>query len=238
MKAIVIHELGDTDKLQYTESHPIPAPAAGEILIKIELAGVNFADVYFRTGHYPSATGYPLVLGLEAVGTITDLREPNPLEFQIGDRVLFSNVLGAYAEYVAIPADKAVKVRPDISNEDAVGGYTVGLTALSLIEQGYSATKGQTVLVHAAAGGVGLTLCQLLSDRGVIVIGTASDDAKFAVAMANGAQHMVNYRKLSAGIGWVDQVKRLTAGQGVDAVGREEAIVNIWVLTYFGIGFR
>ncbi|OAL28913.1 hypothetical protein AYO22_02349 [Fonsecaea multimorphosa] len=217
MKAIVLRETGGCDKLEYTESYPVPIPGPGEVLIKNDIAGINFADIYFRTGLYPSATGYPLVLGLEAIGTVVGIQHPNSFGFHTGDRVLYSNVPGAYAEYTAVPGAKVVKARSDIASDDAVGGYTIGLTALSLIEQGYSATQGDTVLVHAASGGVGLTLCQLLSDRGVTVLGTASDESKFAIATTNGTSHMLNYTS-SAGPDWTEQVMQLTGGRGVDAV--------------------
>lgn len=217
MQAIVLRELGGPENLHFTDSFPIPTPGAGEVLIKNELAGVNFADVYFREGHYPSPGGWPLVLGLEAIGTVAQLPEPNASGLRVGDRVLFSNVLGAYAEYTAVPAEKVVKAVPQISNKDAVGGYTVGLTALSLVEQAATLCPGQTALVHAAAGGVGLVLCQLLKDRGVTVIGTAGSKDKFAIALANGASHMINYKAIS-GSNWVERVKEITEGQGVDVV--------------------
>ena len=218
MKAVILTGVGALDKLQYTENHPIPKLAPGQLLVRNEIAGINFADIYVRTGHYPAGGSFPVVSGLEGIGLVTEIAEPNPLGFQIGDRVLWQGS-GGYAEYSAVLGDKAVKVRPEISSEDAVGTYITGITALSLIDQAYTPASGETVLVHAAAGGVGLMLCQLLKHRGVNVIGTVSNESKFGIVKRSGAQHVITY-KSSTGKDWVDQVKDLTDGKGVHAVSR------------------
>lgn len=218
MKAVVLTEIGDLDKLQYTENHPVPKLAPGQLLVRNEIAGINFADIYVRTGHYPAGGSFPVVCGLEGVGIVKAIADPDPLGFQIGDRVLWQG-FGGYAEYSTVSGDKAVKVRPEITSEDAVGSYITGITALSLIDQAYTPAAGETVLVHAAAGGVGLMLCQLLKHRGVNVIGTVSNENKFGIVKKSGAQHVITY-KTNTGKDWIAQVNDLTDGKGVNAVSR------------------
>lgn len=217
MKAVILSEVGGTDKLQYTESAPIPELKPGEALIKNSVSGLNFVDIYFRTGLYPSLSGYPLILGQEAAGTIVAIKEPNKYGFKVGERVLWMGQ-GGYAEYSAALCERLVKIAPEISDKDAVGAQVTGLTALSLVEEAYQVQKGETVLVHAAAGGVGLLLCQILKSKGVITIATAGGPDKCALAKRHGATHVIDY-KTTSGAGWVEQVKELTGSVGVDAVG-------------------
>jgi len=214
MKAIVVPENGGADVMKYTDSHPVPTLSDGQVLVKNHFAGVNFIDTYFRTGLYPAPGGLPMVIGQEASGTIAKVEGSNPLGFKEGDRVVWIK-FGGYAEYTAVPAEKVVKIPDGVSDEDAVGGFLMGMTALSLVKEAYPAKKGETVLVHAAAGGMGLLLCQILRDTGVTVIGTAGGPEKCALAKENGATHVIDYKKTD-GPSWVEQVMKLTDGKGVD----------------------
>lgn len=220
-KAIVVNENGSPDVLTYTESHAVPSISNGQVLVKNHFAGVNFIDTYFRTGLYPPPGGFPLVLGQEASGVIAKIAGDNAFGLKEGDRVVWMAGKG-YAEYSAVPADRIIKIPHGISDEDAVGGYLMGMTALSLIKEAYPVKKGETVLVHAAAGGMGLLLCQLLRDLGATVIGTAGGPEKTKLAKENGATHVIDY-KAAEGPSWVEQVLKLTDGKGVD-------------VTYDGVG--
>ncbi|KIX08382.1 uncharacterized protein Z518_03038 [Rhinocladiella mackenziei CBS 650.93] len=213
MKAILVPKIGGADVLQYTESQPVPTLSDGQVLVKNAFAGVNFIDTYFRSGLYP-APSMPMIIGQEASGTIAKIQGSNPLGFKEGDRVVWIG-RGGYAEYTAVPADRIIKIPSAVSDKDAVGGFLMGMTALSLIKEAYPVKKGETVLVHAAAGGMGLILCQMLRNMGVTVIGTAGGPEKCALAKQNGATHVIDY-KATAGQSWVEQVMSLTGGQGVD----------------------
>ncbi|KAL2400945.1 putative quinone oxidoreductase [Exophiala dermatitidis] len=214
MKAIVVPQNGGPEVLQYSESHPVPQLADGQVLVKNNVSGVNFIDTYFRTGLYPAPAGFPMILGQEAAGTIAKIEGSNPLGFKEGDRVVWI-FRGGYAEYTAVPADRVVKIPAEVSDEHAVGGFLMVMTALSLVKEAYPAKKGDTILVHAAAGGMGLLLCQILRDMGVTVIGTAGGPEKCALAKENGATHVIDY-KATGGPSWVEQVLKLTDGKGVD----------------------
>ncbi|EXJ84366.1 NADPH2:quinone reductase [Capronia epimyces CBS 606.96] len=214
MKAILVPQHGGADVLQYTESQPQPKLSDGQVLVKNNFAGVNFIDTYFRTGLYPPPDGFPIILGQEAAGTVAKVAGSNPLGFKEGDRVVWI-FRGAYAEYTAVPEDRVVKIPAELSDEHAVGGFLMGMTALSLVKEAYPVKKGDTVLVHAAAGGMGLLLCQILRDLDVTVIGTAGGPEKCALAKQNGATHVIDY-KSSSGPSWVEQVLKLTDGKGVD----------------------
>jgi len=214
MKAILVPQNGGSDVLQYTESQPVPQLADGQVLVKNNFAGVNFIDTYFRTGLYPAPGGLPMVIGQEASGTVAKIEGANKFGLKEGDRVVWIGFRG-YAEYTAIPAERTIKIPASVSDEDAVGGFLMGMTALSLVKEAYPAKKGETVLVHAAAGGMGLLLCQILRDMGVTVIGTAGGPEKCALAKENGATHVIDY-KATDGPSWIEQVLKLTDGQGVD----------------------
>ncbi|KAF7557757.1 hypothetical protein G7Z17_g493 [Cylindrodendrum hubeiense] len=216
MKAIVLSGTGGFEKLHYTDSQPVPKLMNGQILVKNTYAGFNFIDIYYRTGLYPSATGYPLILGQEAAGIVVAIQGLNPYNFKMGDRVVWIGN-GGYAEYTALYGQQAVKIPPGVSDSDAAGSHLSGMTALSLITEAFPATKGHTVLVHAAAGGVGLLLCQLLHSEGVKVIATAGGTEKCALARQNGAAHVIDYKSAS-GPSWTEKILELTEGEGVDAV--------------------
>ena len=210
MKAIRIHQTGGPEVLRY-EDVPDPTLARGEALVKIAAAGVNFIDVYFRTGLYPYAI--PGTLGLEAAGTVAavgdDVRDVRP-----GDRVAYSGVPGAYAEMSVVPADRLVKLPDSVSFRDGAAAMLQGMTAHYLATSTYALRTGDTCLVHAAAGGVGLLLCQIAKLRGATVIGTTSSAEKAALARDAGADHVILYTKES----FRDETRRLTNGAGVHAV--------------------
>lgn len=222
-KAILVHETGNADVLTYTEDYAVPTLSDGQVLVKNHFAGVNYIDTYFRVGMYPAPGGLPLVIGQEASGVIAKIQGDSAkgLGLKEGDRVVWMAGRG-YAEYSAVPADRVVKIPDGISDEHAVGGFLMGMTALSLIKEAYPVKKGETVLVHAAAGGMGLLLCQLLRDLGATVIGTAGGPEKTKLAKENGATHVIDY-KATSGPSWVEQVMKLTDGKGVD-------------VTYDGVG--
>ncbi|EXJ78553.1 NADPH2:quinone reductase [Capronia coronata CBS 617.96] len=217
MKAILVPQNGGAEVLQYTESQPIPPLSDGQVLVKNNFSGINFIDTYFRSGLYPPPGGkLPAIIGQEGAGTIAKIAGSNPLGFKEGDRVVWI-FRGGYAEYTAVPADRVIKIPAGVSDEHAVGGFLMGMTALSLVKEAYPVQKGDTVLVHAAAGGMGLLLCQLLRGMDVTVIGTAGGPEKCALAKENGATHIIDY-KASSGPSWVEQVLKLTGGKGVDCV--------------------
>ena len=168
----------------------------------------------FRSGLYPSATGYPLILGQEGAGTIAAVTSENPQGFREGDKVVWIKQ-GGYAEYTAVPSERVIKLPPGLAEDQAVGGFLMGMTALSLIREAYPVKKGDKVLVHAAAGGVGLLLCQLLKQAGAYIIGTAGSAEKCKLAEEHGADKTINYNEDKS---WPLTVKEFTDSQGVDVV--------------------
>ncbi len=210
MQAIRIHEPGGPEALRL-EDVSEPTPGAGEALVKIAAAGVNYIDVYFRTGLYP----YPLpgTLGLEAAGTIVAVG-PDVTGVRTGDRVAYTGVPGAYAEMAVVPADRLVKLPDGVSFRDGAAAMLQGMTAHYLAISTYPLHAGDTCLIHAAAGGVGLLLCQIANMRGATVIGTASTEAKAALARDAGADHVILYGDQD----FVAETRRLTGGAGVHVV--------------------
>src|SRR5262245_4378781 len=167
MKAVRIHTPGGPEVMKY-EDAAAPTPGAGQALVKIEAAGVNFIDVYFRSGQYKAAL--PLTLGLEAAGTVAAVG-PGVTELKPGDRVAYTGVPGSYAEMNAVPADRLVKLPDGVSFKDGAAAMLQGMTAHYLVTASYPLKRGDTCLVHAAAGGMGLLLCQLGKMLGATVIG-------------------------------------------------------------------
>lgn len=214
-QSVVLKETGGSEQLQIV-SGPVPDVKDGQVLIQNRFAGVNYMDIYLRTGHYPSPVGYPLVLGLEGAGTIVKVAGNNRFKFQPGERVVWLASAG-YAEYTCVDQDRVVRIPEEVSDEDAVASHLTGMTALTLIEEAYPPKQGDVVLVHAAAGAVGLILCQLLTAEGITVIATAGGADKCALVKEFGAAHAIDYRETS-GESWLQQVKALTGGRGVDAV--------------------
>lgn len=218
MKAIRVHTPGGPEALKLDEI-PDPAPRDGEAVVRVEAAGLNFIDVYFRTGLYKSAS-LPFTLGQEAAGTVAAVG-PGVTEVAVGDRVAWSGVQGAYAELAVVPAARLVKLPEGVSARQGAAAMLQGMTAHYLACSTYPLKAGDACVVHAAAGGVGQLLCQIAKLRGARVIGTVSTEEKARIAREAGADDVILYTKQD----FVAEVKRLTDGRGVqvvyDGVGRE-----------------
>jgi NADPH2:quinone reductase len=210
MKAIRVESFGGPEELRCVEL-PEPAPGPGQMLVRVEAAGVNFIDVYHRTGLYPNPL--PFVPGLEGAGVVAGVG-PDVTGFREGDRVAWANVAGSYAERMLLPAARAVSVPPRTTTRSAAALMLQGMTAHYLCTSTYPLKKGDTCLVHAAAGGVGLLLVQMAKRRGARVIGTVSTEEKAALAREAGADLVVLYTKED----FREAVKRATDGRGVDVV--------------------
>jgi NADPH:quinone reductase len=210
MKAIQVQKHGGPEVLMFVDV-PAPTPKPNEAVVKIAAAGVNFIDVYFREGRYPAAL--PFTNGQEAAGTVTevgaDVKSVKP-----GDRVAYTSVLGSYAEYAAVPADRLVRVPDNVQLEQAAAAMLQGMTAHYLVNTTYPLKKGETALVHAAAGGAGLLIVQMAKQIGARVIGTAGTADKMRLARDAGADEVINYREQD----FEAETKRLTGGKGVDVV--------------------
>ena len=197
---------------------PVPAPSAGQILVRHQAVGLNFIDTYHRSGLYPMKM--PAVLGLEAAGVVEALGE-GVTRFKLGDRVAYNGTLGAYAEAAMVPADRAVKVPDGISLETAAAVLLKGMTAEFLVRRCHKVEPGQTVLIHAAAGGVGSILVQWAKALGATVIATVGSQAKAALARDHGADHVILYGEEDVAA----RVLEITGGQGVavayDGVGKD-----------------
>jgi len=204
MKAIQVSAPGGPDALEYVDvAQPVPGP--GQALVKIDAAGVNFIDVYQRTGQYKVAT--PFTLGQEAGGTVAALG-PGVSGLKVGHRVAYAGVLGAYAEFAAVPADRLVVLPNGVSTKQGAAAMLQGMTAQYLATTTYPLKAGDTCLVHAAAGGVGQLLCQVAKLRGARVIGTVSTEEKAELAREAGADEVILYTQQD----FEAEVKRLTDG--------------------------
>jgi len=216
MKAIRVHTPGGPEALRL-EDVPEPKPEAGQVLVKVEAAGVNFIDVYQRTGLYK--VPLPFTLGQEAAGSVAAVG-PGVTEPKVGDRVAYTSILGAYAEYAVVPAERVVVLPDGVSTEQGAAAMLQGMTAHYLATATYPLKSGDACLVHAAAGGVGLLLCQVAKLRGARVLGTVSTREKAALARAAGADEVILYTEQD----FEPEVKRLTNGAGLqviyDSVGK------------------
>jgi NADPH2:quinone reductase len=210
MKAIQIHATGGPEVLRLAEL-PIPEPGPGQVLIRVETVGVNFIEVYFRKGIYKASL--PLTLGSEAAGTVEELG-PGVKGFAYGDLVASTSVLGSYAEYALVPAAQLVKVPDGLAPEQAAAAMLQGMTAHYLAYSTFPLKAGQTALVHAGAGGVGLLLTQMASRLAVRVITTVSTPEKAELSREAGASDVILYTEQD----FEEEVKRLTGGKGVDVV--------------------
>jgi NADPH2:quinone reductase len=210
MKAIQIRKNGGPEVMALTEL-PVPEAAAGQAVVKVEAAGVNFIDVYQRNGLY--SVQLPYVLGIEGSGTVSRIGSGVDT-LAVGDRVAWSAAPGSYAEYVAAPVDKLVKVPEAVGFPEAAAAMLQGMTAHYLTVDTYPIKKGDTVLIHAAAGGVGQLLVQVAKRRGARVLATVSTEPKAELARKAGADHVILYSRTD----FVEEVKRLTDGAGVNAV--------------------
>ncbi len=216
MKAIRVHANGGPEVLRLDDL-PDPAPGTGEAVVKIEAAGLNYIDVYYRTGLYK--TQLPFTLGLEGAGVVTAVA-PNVTEVRVGDRVAYTGVPGAYAQLAAVPAARLVKLPEGLDSRVGAAAMLQGMTAHYLTHATYPLKSGDWCLVHAAAGGVGLLLCQMAKMRGARVIGTVSTEAKAKLARDAGAEEVILYTTQD----FEAEVKRITGGAGVrvvyDSVGK------------------
>ena len=210
MKAIQIHETGGPETLKLAEL-PIPQPGPGQVLIRVEATGVNFIEVYFRKGVYKSSL--PFTPGSEAAGTVEELG-PGVTGFAAGDAVASTSVLGSYAEYALVPAAQLVKVPDGLSMEKAAAAMLQGMTAHYLSHSTFPLKAGDTALVHAGAGGVGLLLTQIAVRIDARVITTVSTPAKAELSREAGASDVILYTEQD----FETEVKRLTGGKGVDVV--------------------
>jgi NADPH:quinone reductase len=191
--AVRVHKVGGPEVLTYEEIE-IPAPGQGQVRVKQHAAGVNFVDTYFRMGMYPSPVGLPFVAGNEAAGEVIAVG-PGVSDLKVGDRVAYVAGLGCYAAERNVPVDRAVKLPASISYEQAAATMLKGMTAEYLLRRTFKVEKGMNVFVHAAAGGVGLILCQWANSLGANVIGTVGSKEKAALAKANGCRHTILYRE-------------------------------------------
>jgi NADPH2:quinone reductase len=210
--AVRVHKTGGPEVLTL-EDIEIPAPGQGQIKIKQHACGINFIDTYFRVGMYPSPVGMPFVAGNEGAGEVTAVG-PGVSDFKVGDRVAYVVALGGYAAERLLPAERTVKLPDNISYEQAAGMMLKGMTVQYLLNRTYKVTKGTTVLIHAAAGGVGLIACQWANHLGATVIGTVGSAEKGELAQKNGAHHIINYRKED----FAARVKEITNGALCDVV--------------------
>jgi NADPH2:quinone reductase len=210
MKAIQIQATGGPEVLQIAEL-PIPEPGPGQVLIRVEAVGVNFIEIYFRKGVYKATL--PLTPGSEAAGTVEKLG-PGVTGFEEGDAVASVSVLGSYAEYALVPADKLIKVPSRLSPEQAAAAMLQGMTAHYLAYSTHELKAGETALVHAGAGGVGLLLTQIAARLGAKVITTVSTKEKAELSREAGAAEVILYNDQD----FEAEVKRITGGKGVEVV--------------------
>lgn len=227
MKAIQVARVGAPEVLTLVEV-PVPDPKPNEALVQIKAAGVNFIDVYFREGRYPAPL--PFINGQEAAGMVVAVG-PDVTTLRLGDRVAYTGTLGSYAEYAAVPADRLVKIPDELDFEQAAAAMLQGMTAHYLSHSTYPIKTGDTALIHAAAGGVGLLLVQMAKRLGARVIATAGSEAKAQLARGAGADEVIIYTEQDFEI----ETQRLTGNQGVqvvyDGVGKDTFARDLKVLS-------
>jgi NADPH2:quinone reductase len=236
VKAVRIHKTGGPEVLQY-EDVDLPPPAPDQVRVKHNVIGVNFIDTYHRQGLYPLPM--PAGIGSEAAGVV-DAVGDNVRTLKVGDRVVYCQVRGTYAEAANIPAWLAVKLPNNVSDEIAAAALLKGLTARYLLKATFPVKAGQTIVFHSAAGGVGQIACQWAKHLGVTVIGTVGSDDKVSLARDNGCTHVLNPRKDD----WVKRVREITNGAGVpvvyDSIGKDTFMGSLdclsvrGMLVYFG----
>jgi NADPH:quinone reductase len=226
MKAIQVAQVGGPEVLTLVDL-PVPDPKPNEALVQIKAAGVNFIDVYFREGRYPAPL--PFINGQEAAGLVVAVGS-DVTSLRLGDRVAYTGALGSYAEYAAVPADRLVKIPDELDFNQAAAAMLQGMTAHYLTHSTYPVKSGDTVLIHAAAGGVGLLLVQMARNLGARVIGTAGSEEKAQIARDAGADEVIVYTKQD----FETETRRLTEGQGVhvvyDGVGKDTFAKDLNVL--------
>ncbi|TVY56473.1 putative quinone oxidoreductase [Lachnellula suecica] len=231
MQGVLAESTGGPEVLKWRTDIPVPTPEADEVLVKNEFIGVNYVDIYSRTGFLGMPRGR--ILGREAEGTIICTGSGNHRDLEVGNRVVWM-AIGGYAEYTSVPETMVYKVPSAIQPGVAAAALLQGLTALLLIHEIYPVRNGDWVLIHAAAGGVGLLQCQLMKALGVKVIGTASTAEKLKIAKENGAEWVINYTEP----GLVEKVLEITKGEGVqvvyDSIGKDQSENNIEVVAKGG----
>jgi NADPH:quinone reductase len=210
MKAIQVKQTGGPEVLQFVDL-PIPKAKPNEAVVKIAASGINFIDVYQREGRYK--VPLPFVIGQEGAGVVSEVGS-EVKSVKVGDRVAWASVLGTYAEYAAVPADRLVSVPQGVTDQQAAAAMLQGMTAHYLSHDTFPLKKGQTALIHAAAGGVGLLLVQMAHNMGARVIGTVSTGEKAALARQAGADEIILYTKSD----FEAETKRITGGKGIDVV--------------------
>ena len=229
--AIRIYENGGPEKLRWEEV-PVGSPGPGEVLVRNTAIGLNFIDTYQRNGLYPLAL--PLTLGMEGAGVVQAVG-PKVKEFKVGDRVAYANPLGSYAEICLRPAERLVKIPAGIDDRIAAAIMLKGMTAWYLCKRTFKVKKGDTILVHAAAGGVGQILCQWAKHLGATVIGTVGADEKAVLAKKAGCKHVIVTSREKI----VERVKAITKGKGVpvvyDGVGKDTFMDSLDCLAPLGI---
>ena len=217
MRAIQITHTGGPEVLELHDL-PTPAPGPGQALVHIEASGINFIDIYFREGRYPATL--PFIPGQEAAGTVAALGPDTDGSLKIGDRVAYAGVQGAYAEFAAVPVARLIAIPSGVTTQQAAAAMLQGMTAHYLSHSTYAIQPGDTVLIHAGAGGVGLLLIQMAKRLGARVLTTVSTDEKAALARAAGADETILYTRED----FPARVRALTGGQGVpvvyDSVGK------------------
>lgn len=210
MKSVKVNEFGSPEVLSY-EDNEIPEPKENETRVKLEAIGVNYIDIYQRTGLYPNEV--PFTPGMEGAGVIDEISD-NKFGLKEGDRVAYAMNIGSYAEYSIVPSWKLVKIPDHIDIKTAAGCMLQGMTAHYLTHSTFKLNCDHTLLLHAAAGGVGLLLTQIAKKLGASIIGTCSSDEKVKLAKTAGADHLINYKEKS----FEEEVKKITKNDGVDVV--------------------
>lgn len=232
MKVAQFAKPGPPEVFEYADAAD-PKPGNGQALVNVQAVGVNYTDVYSRSGLYPSAK-LPAIPGTETSGTVAEIG-PGVTEVKVGDRVVFTGVPATYAERVVAPARRLVKIPAGLDFEKAVVGLLQGITAQYLSHSTYPVKQGETVLIHAGAGGIGRLLIQMCKWRGATVITTVSTDEKAAVAKEAGADHAILYAKQD----FEAEVLRITGGAGVpvvfDSVGKDTFDKSLGCLTRRGV---
>ncbi|KAJ5636947.1 uncharacterized protein N7484_010260, partial [Penicillium longicatenatum] len=240
-RAVVVDEAGGTEVLHYRTDGIVPTPKEGQVLVKNHISGINYIDIYFREGLYPSPK--PEILGREAAGTIVAVGPNTDTHgLRLGDRVIWLGTAG-YSEYTAVAVAKAIKLPSGISDEQATATFLSGLTCLALSHEAYEVKSGDWALIHAAAGGVGFIMTQILKKIGAKVIGTTGGPEKVALVKSLGADHVIDYRSVE-GKNWPEIVNSITEGRGVDVVfdsvgkdtweGSLEAVKRKGTVIWFG----
>lgn len=210
MRAVVVEQFGGPESLTLVDL-PKPVPGPGEVVVQVAVSGVNFIDVYFRTGLYKVPP--PVAIGSEAAGVV-DAVGDGVTDVAPGDRVAYAMARGSYAEFAKVPAAQVVKIPAGVSFEQAAAVLLQGMTAHYLTKSTYALKPGDTCLVHAAAGGTGALVVQMAKSLGARVFGTTSSAAKAAIATAAGADEVINYAEQD----FAAEARRLTDGRGVDVV--------------------